>query len=375
MAEKRLPIYEGKITGLDDTGIYAISFVDYPANLQNFIALKKAEPVKLNLNRQKQILTGVVLIPDQLIYRNDARLGEYYLKFSAEDIEKISQKMMKTGIALQTTTHQHEAKLKGNYLVELWIVKDPKRDKSVALGLGEYPAGTLIASYKIENPKYWKDEVLSGKVKGFSLEGFFNFKNVTMKKAPIKTAQQAVKKPGGFSAFFKSMAALLEGETVEDAVAVAEEAEKDETDSGEPFLIFELSEGGEVWVDADGFATLDGEQMPAGEHALTDGNFIVIDDSGILVITQPETEGTEPEVSETALREAKKRGQLYLKTAQSKEAKIANLEAQIAELKKQPSTPVKKPAVELGAKSTSEMTHTEKMAVVLKSRIDRRKNG
>lgn len=375
MNKTKIPIYQAQISVKDDdTGIYAMSFVDYPANMQNFVALNKAAKVKLNLNRNKQILTGVVLIPDQLIYRNDEHLGEYYIKFSAADIEKIALRMMKKGIALSSTTHQHESGLTGNYLTELWIVKDPKRDKSVALGLGEYPAGTLVASYKVTDPNYWQKEVLTGNVKGFSLEGYFNFNSIKMNKKTTPAAKLAAnKKPNKVSAFLKSMAAMLEGDSTADAEAIVDEADKDEVDAGDPYLIFELADGGEVWVDADGYATLDGEQMPAGEHALADGNFIVIDESGNLVVTQEEADGAEAEVPETTLKAAKARGKQYLKAAgDPKAAKIAKLERELAQLKKQPSTPKAKQTVEAGKKPE---TFNEKMAAVLKSRLDRKNGG
>lgn len=363
--------------GTDNTGIFAISFVDLPANESNFVALGKQRPVKLAYNKQKQILTGVVLVPDQLIYRYDDQLGEYYIKFTTQDIEKIALKMMRTGIALSTTTHQHEKPLKGNYLTEIWLVSDSKKDKAAALGLGELPVGTLVASYKIEDPTYWRTEVLTGKVKGFSLEGIFNFNSVTMKKN-VKTAAQLAKeqaaakskKSKGVSAFLRSVATMLEGETETAAEDLVDEAAKDEVDAGDPYLIFELADGGEVWVDADGFATLDGEQMAAGEHALADGNFIVIDDSGMLVATQPEADTTEPSTSATEL--AKKRAkQLLAKQGDPKAAKIAKLEKELAALKAEPSTPKAEPKVDAGKKKPEEMTHTEKMAAVISSRRER----
>lgn len=377
--EKKIPIYEAKIKGTDNTGVFAMSFVEMPANESYFAILQRQRPVKLSIDKQKQMLTGVVLIPDQLIYRDDDQLGEYYLKFTAAEIERIALKMMRTGVALTTTTHQHEKPLKGNYLAELWIVKDSKRDKSVALGLGELPVGTLVASYKIENPAYWRTEVLTGNVKGFSLEGIFNFNSVQMKKNPKTAAQlakeQAAAKNKGKSipAFFRSVAAFLEGESEAAAEGVAEEAKKDETDSGTPYLIFELGEGGEVWVDEDGFCTLEGgEQMPAGEHALADGNVIVVDDSGMLVITQPEADGAEPAEADVAM--AKQRAKAFLKSQNPKAAEIAKLKAQIAELEKQPSTTKATPDVDgggKGGKKPEEMTYTEKMAAVIASRRER----
>ncbi len=371
----KLPIYEAKITGMDNTGIFALSFVDFPANEHNFVALKARAVVKLKLDKQKQVLTGVVLVPDQLIYRYDGQLGEYYLKFTAPDIEKIAQKMMRTGVALQSTTHQHEKPLRGNYLTELWIVNDPKRDKSVSIGLGELPAGSLVASYKIEDAKYWREEVLTGNVKGFSLEGLFNFNHITMAKK-VETKKTPAKKTSGVASFFKSMAAMLEGEdTAAAADDLTDEAGKDETGSGEPYLVFELAEGGEVDVDSDGYATLDGEPMPAGEHALADGNFIVIDDNGMLVTTQPEADGNEPAQAATdmARKQALARGKQFLKAqGDPKAAKIAKLEKELAALKKEPSAGKAKAEVEgAKAKDPKDMTFTEKMAAVIRSRQER----
>lgn len=372
-----LPVYEAKITGIDNTGIFAMSFVDVPANSRKFVALKQNQPVKLSLNKHKQILTGVVLVPGQMIYRNDDSLGEYYLRFTKDDIEKIADKMMRTGIALSTTTHQHGVKLRGNYLTEIWIVTDPKRDKSLALGMGEQPIGTLCASYKVSDRAYWQTEVLTGKVRGFSIEAFFNFNSVNMKK-PVKTAAQAAKVVQ-LSKFGQVLQALGVPVTMEDdsaaaAKAVADEAKKDETDSGDPFLIFELADGGEVYVDGDGFATLDGEQMPAGEHALADGNFIVIDDAGMLVVTQEEADGAE--AAEAAVNMAKARAKTLLEKmktpAAANAAKIAELQKQIAELKKEPSADKAKPKVEgAGSKDIKDMTYTEKMAMAIASRRER----
>jgi len=353
---------------MDNTGIFALSFVDFPANEHNFVALKARVPIKLKLDRQKQVLTGVVLVPDQLIYRYDEQLGEYYLKFTAQDIEKISQKMMRVGLALQTTTHQHEKPLKGNFLTELWTVSNSKQDKSVALGLGELPVGTLVASYKINDAQYWREEVLSGRVKGFSIEGLFNFNQIKMATQKKETP----KKQGAISSFLKSMAAMLDGggDTQQEAQDLANEASKDDVDAGTPYLVFDLADGGEVMVDSEGYATLDDQPMPAGEHALADGNFIVIDDSGMLVVTQPEATGADP--AEAATQLAKQRAKQFLaKQGDPKAAKIALLEKQLAELKKEPSTGKAKPTVETAKKDIKDMTFTEKMAAVISSRRER----
>ena len=272
----------------DITGIYAISFVDLPANEVDFVALNKEAPVLLNKDSKKQILTGVVLKPEQLIYRFSEQLGEYYIKFSAEQIEKIAQKMMKTGVALYNTTHQHESQLNGNYLTELWIVENPELDKSKALGFQNLPKGTLMCSYRIEDKNYWDAQVMTGNVKGFSLEGFFNqelnltkiinSKSVNMKKRLKK--ESLLSRIGRF---------LLDIEAVES---------DDVTDSGETYVVFVLVDGKEVYVDKDGFATLNDEQCPAGEHKLANGNMLVVDDQGQFVETKEAS--TESEESDAA---------------------------------------------------------------------------
>ena len=378
---KKIPVYQARVTDGYDDGIFAMSFVDYPAVEKNFVALRHRQATKLTLNRQKQILTGVVLVPDQLIYRNQEPLGQYYMRFSARDIERIAQKMMRTGIALTTTTHQHEKLLDGNYLVELWIVEDPKHDKSIAVGLGELPKGTLCASYKIEDGNYWQKEVLSGNVKGFSLEGFFNLNNVTVMNKTKKVATKAPAKKSGLAvSFLKSVVAFMEGETEVQADDLADIAADDETDSGEPYLIFELQEGGELYVDSEGFATINDEQAPAGQHALADGNFIVIDDAGQMVVTEPEAEAVDPAAGELA---AKQRGKAYLAKLGGKSpakkpavkgaaaARIAKLEAEIAQLKKTPSTTKARPKVETNL-SNEKPSFTQNVAAVLSARLERK---
>lgn len=200
----------------------------------------------------------------------------------------------------------------------------------------------------------------------------------TTTPAAAKAGANATSKGGRLSTFFNAISALLEGDPVAEADALADEAKKDEVQAGTPFLIFELADGGEVCVDSEGFATLDGEQMAAGEHALADGNFIVIDDAGLLVVTQPEAGGTDPESPAAQLAKqtaaAKARAKLYLsKSGDGNARKIATLKAQIAKLEKEPSTGKAEPRVSAADKPFEAMTRTERMAAVLRAQQERKK--
>lgn len=402
----KLPVYNCEIEDSvnDITGIYAISFVDLPANEVDFVALKNNIPVYLDRNSQKQVLTGVVLKPEQLIYRNSTQLGEYYIKFSAEQIEKIAQKMMKTGVALQNTTHQHQSQLSGNYLTELWIVENPSIDKSKALGFKDIPKGALMCSYKIEDKSYWDNEVMSGNVKGFSLEGFFN-QELNMSKITNKKSANMKKKKFNFNAV-KRGALLLAGLTREELSEIESIEVEDTTQSSEAYLEFTLKDGKVVKVDDTGYATLDGEQMPAGEHPLADGNILVIDENGNFVETKEasaaNTNPDEATAAETLKRKQKlavekaKQQKQKLEEEKAKEsdpetvdalkAKIAEMQTTIDELiaamgeaketveelkKKTPSTkPVTQPVEKV---DMSKMSHSDRLAYSAKLAMDRRK--
>ena len=318
-----IPIYNCLINENpeDDSGIYAISFVDSPANESDFIALSKQQSeVFLNKDPHKQILTGVVLRPDQLIYRKDSKLGEYYIKFSIEQIEKIAQKMMRTGLALQNTTHQHQAPLKGNYLSELWIIEDPEKDKSRALGFSSLPKGTLMCSYKIADKHYWDTEIMTGNVKGFSLEGFFIQKPETQSNLKSNKLNKMNKKSKTTALLSRISRFFLDIQSAEKA---------DSTSSGIAYLIFTLADGKEVYVDKDGFTTLDGEQLPAGEHPLSDGNILVVDEDGQMIETKESSVKNNDLEQATAPESLQAAGKESVETLKKK---IADLESKLSEL-------------------------------------------
>jgi hypothetical protein len=123
---------------------------------------------------EKQMLIGPLMVPNKLIPRVDEKTGEeYQVFFSKETIEKIAYKMMKDGL-LDSVNIEHDSsnKLEDVYLVETWIVKDPKHDKSTLYGFSPV-IGEWMGIYKVGNGRVWNEYIKSGKVKGFSLEGYF----------------------------------------------------------------------------------------------------------------------------------------------------------------------------------------------------------
>jgi hypothetical protein len=160
-------------------GVFAISLVEKAAIESDFIALSKQEKrVEVQFatqDKEKQILTGAVLIPNKQILRIDKETGDdYYVYFSKQTIAKASQLFMINSYQSNHTLH-HKSELNNLTVVESWI-KDNPIDKSVKYGFEKLPEGTWFVSVKVNDKSIWDDYVKTGKVKGFSIEGYFTDK-------------------------------------------------------------------------------------------------------------------------------------------------------------------------------------------------------
>jgi len=163
-------IVELILDGDEAIGVEAISVVENPAIESDFIALNNQEIQLAEINKEKRLLMGALLIPKKPIYRRNGE-DEYYIFFSEDTIEKASQMYLQNGNQSKSTL-EHKGELKGLTLVESWIVQDKEKDKSALYGL-DVPVGTWMGSVKVDNDEIWNDYVKLGKVKGFSIEGYF----------------------------------------------------------------------------------------------------------------------------------------------------------------------------------------------------------
>ncbi|MGI9555062.1 MAG: XkdF-like putative serine protease domain-containing protein, partial [Vampirovibrionia bacterium] len=153
-----------------EIGIEAISVVENPAIEEDFIALKSQEFKLAEIDKEKRILMGALLIPNKPIYRRNGE-DEYYIYFSKDTVLKASQMYLMQG-KQNNSTLEHQYQINGLSLVESWIVEDKVHDKSVKYGM-DLPLGTWVGSVKVNNDKIWEEFVKTGKVKGFSIEGYF----------------------------------------------------------------------------------------------------------------------------------------------------------------------------------------------------------
>ena len=153
------------------SGIEAISIVENPAIEEDFVALKNQQEIKLaEVNKEKRILMGALLIPNKPIYRRNGE-DEYYIYFSKDTVLKASQLYLQKGNQ-NNSTLEHQHSLQGLSLVESWLIEDEVHDKSRKYDM-DLPVGTWMGAVKVNNDDIWNEYVKTGKVKGFSIEGYF----------------------------------------------------------------------------------------------------------------------------------------------------------------------------------------------------------
>lgn len=157
-----------------DSETYAISMVESPAIESDFVALSKEEEVKVFLeSEERHMVYGAALIPDKDIYRNNGE-QEFYISFTKESIEKMSQDFMKN-YRQNEVTLDHEEMANDITITESWLVEDPYKDKANALGIN-VPQGTWMVGMKVNQIDVW-ERVKSGELKGFSVESMISLED------------------------------------------------------------------------------------------------------------------------------------------------------------------------------------------------------
>lgn len=229
-----LPVYEVDIDMEGwESGMTAISLVSRPAIQRSFVALSEEEKVATFkfADEEKRQLVGPIMIPDEPIYRKSERMGEYYIKFTVESIEKIMAKWSRDGFRSFNLEHSIGLGADSVYILEYWIKEDDS-DKSKKYGFDE-PIGTAFVKIQVVSDLVWED-VKQNQLTGFSIEIDSNLTKTKEEmtenlKFAVEMGERFAKLEGEISALKTTieflMSALEEAETKEEEVAeeVAEE--------------------------------------------------------------------------------------------------------------------------------------------------------
>lgn len=337
MIYNNLPVYEAKVDE-EGTGIMCVSLVTDPATQVDFVTFKEAKEIQKFAidDKSEHIVKGVIMVADTPIYRCGITGFEYYIIYSKETLKLMAEKMIMDGVGSKVNIqHQDGTDVEGVNLMELFVID---RENGInPTYFSEVPDGSLIGSYKVNNPDVW-EMIENGDVLSFSLEGYFNvaetFKNennsdndkTTMKINRIKELARKI---------------LCEfGEVATDKGILTWNGNED------------LKAGDDVnQMDADGNES----KAEDGEYVTDDNKTIVVVDGKVSEIRDPEAEvdselpnpeqENAPEDNQNPEENAPEAEQPDEKDAriaeleaeiEEKDARIAELEAKVAELEKEP---------------------------------------
>jgi hypothetical protein len=318
---KDLPLYkitiEEEYSDGEDLGIDMIAFTSKPAVMVKGMAFNSAQIFHFK-DEPKMRIVAPAMIPMN-IYRNDEG-EEYYVQFTEQEIENIYSKFMQDLNNQNLFNLEHTDKKVPAYILEAWIVENPKEDKAYSSYGIDVPKGTLMLTAQITDKEYYNKLVESDQV-GFSIEGFLGLKlsnqiNKYNMKLPdgehLIEGKIYVVKDGEVIEIKEEVPAEMEAELAAEEVVEEEEIEAEEVAAAE--VKEEVKEEIAMAVDVE----TDSEAVLAIVQPVLDAMATelmkAIAEVKALIPVQEEVETEEVELSEqkfTAIDRLKKYRQLF----------------------------------------------------------------
>jgi len=179
-----LQVYKARIDpNIDsDLEVNYIGLVDRPAIERNFQAFKaQQQKAAFILNEEKRIISGPAMIADMPIYRKDDQLGEYYVVFDKIAIQSIVEKFAAKGYLKNFNLFHDQQQKVSDVTIFNSFVSDAELGVPALTGFEDVADGSWFISAKVNNPTVW-EAVKAGVIKGFSVEGLFNYVPVVAQK-------------------------------------------------------------------------------------------------------------------------------------------------------------------------------------------------
>lgn len=180
-----LPVYDITIEEDGTQGIRMVSLVKDPAievkgMYFSAVDLEKEKLYEFKSLPDKQIVVGPAMIPNKKILRKDKNDNFYYVRFSEDIITKMVDKFNKENnnksINIDHTSNMAPAFIRAN-----WQIEDPLYDKSRIYGF-DLPKKSWFIEVKIEDSKFWENEVKDANRFSFSIEGLMGQELVEMEE-------------------------------------------------------------------------------------------------------------------------------------------------------------------------------------------------
>lgn len=217
MAEKNIPTYKITIDPAyaengEDLGIEQIAFTANPAiKVKGMAFSSEAKPMFFS-DELKYRITAPALIPMDIYRYDDDAKQEYYVQFTKEEIENIHGKFMRDMVNRDLFNLEHDTdKTVPAYVLEAWIVENPKKDKAYSSFGIEVPEGTLMVTAQVTDKEYYA-ELVSEEQIGFSIEGYLGMK---LSEQTNKTKINMNKLPDGEHLIEGKIYVVKDGEVIE----------------------------------------------------------------------------------------------------------------------------------------------------------------
>lgn len=320
---KGLPVYQATITD-EECGVYCVSLVTNPATEVDFVAFDADKPIQKFAvdNGVEHLVSGVIMLCDTPIYRRTASNFEYYITYNRETLKLMAEKMIKDGVGSRVNIqHQNGTDVNGVNLMELYLID---KEKGICpTYFQDVPDGSLIGTYKVNNPDVWA-MIENGDVLSFSLEGLFAIEE-TFNKNNKSNSNTFMKIEKIKEALRKILASF--GSIATDKGTVVWEGEED------------LKEGDAVHgIDEEGNSIdlEDGEYSTEDMKVITiaDGKVVSIEDLDAEVAPAEEPAAEEPQAEENA-EEEETPAEEEAPAVDERDQRIADLEAEIARLEEE----------------------------------------
>ena len=216
MPSKNIPTYQITIDPAyaengEDLGIEQIAFTATPAiKVKGMAFSSQAKPLFFS-DELKYRITAPALIPMEIYRFDEDSKEEYNVKFTKEEIELIHGKFMKQMVNRDLFNLEHDQSMTvPAYVLEAWIVDNPKEDKAYSSFGIEVPQGTLMVTAQVTDKEYYAELVAQEQI-GFSIEGYLGMKL----KEETKTNIQMNKLPDGEHTIEGKIYVVKDGEIIE----------------------------------------------------------------------------------------------------------------------------------------------------------------
>ena len=254
----------------DELGVFEIANTDSPAIKMKGVAFSSQEKKVFFTDDLKMRIASPVLIPMDVYRRDDETGEESYYRSTPDFVEQSYMKFMQNRVGKDVFNEEHdESKRVPSYILETWLVENPKGDKSFTTFGIECPEKTWFAVQQFTDKDVYMDYVKRG-LTGFSIHGNANLKLTEQKQTNMLKLKAKKRK------------------------IIAHYTDEAMTDSGDLIVaVDELATGEEVVVIN---PDMEEEENFSGTLETTDGETLVIAD-GIIseITTDGEAEMTEEE--------------------------------------------------------------------------------